>query len=537
MMRMINKWIGLLIVLILFSISNGLPKEADEVTILSKAIFDSQNKTEAYIYFQKLCDLYFATHKYNDCLKLLNSIGAKKKNFSSLVNYFSALSRYLQLKHLEETQNWDEYFSSGNALRKDFLDFAQSAINQSTLEEPVYVYARLLVWRFHHDQQDAFYESSLDELMQAVRAYAQEKGKGNPQVIKDVADRLLAENLKGKSKELYKLYLNKILDSTTKEEELWDLANSFYVQKNLDLAEEVFDIYMAKIGVSWPKEKAATQLLEIAKKFSYESKENFDPEYAEKIFVNLENLVGPDFFQEDVLYLRGYNLEKAKEFKAAASIYQQILDRFPKTLLFDELKFKIALIYTYINADLEKGKAIFNELAEKTSLSPQIVSSIYQLGILSQWQGELDKARGYFQLVLEKAKEQFEETYILAQKRLKEISEARPMDYNLKMFLDACLKKEEVSTGFKAAQISSSSYRTEKNTPVQITADVFMGESGCMPVEAQYLWSGHLGVSLPSSFEKSFSTQFLHSGTKEINLLILHAQGTFIPVLDIVDVR
>ena len=48
--------------------------------------------------------------------------GEEEKDCSPLAAYYTGAARYQQMKYLEETQNWDEYFSKGNDYRKEITD-------------------------------------------------------------------------------------------------------------------------------------------------------------------------------------------------------------------------------------------------------------------------------------------------------------------------------------------------------------------------------------------------------------------------------
>lgn len=511
-------------------------QDSESVANLTKAIFESKSKSEIFNYFEKLSDIYFSQNNFAECVKLMNSISAKKKELLAYTNYFSALSRYYQLKHWEETQNWDDYFASGNALRQEIVDYAQKAMSVSAVSEPTFIYSRLLLWRFHNDQQDALCDSALTDLLQAIDTYSETAG--DIKVIKEVADQLFIAGQKGKSKQLYRLYVEKLLKSTTGNEQLWDIADSFYGEGNLDLAQEVFDAYISKLESAGSKEKLTAALVEIAQRFSFKDRQPFDFTYAEKVFAKTEE-IAPEALTEDLLYLRGYNLEKGKDFLAAAQIYEKLLSRFPNTRFQDELKFKLGIIFTYVGRNRQKGEAFFKELAEKqeTPLTAQLISSIYQLGILSQWQGDSDSARKYYQTLLERAGENFSDTTDLAKKRLKEIEESRPIEYNLKTFLDVTFNEEYLPLNGGSIDLKITPYQASQKQEVGIGAQVFTGETGCMPVELQYLWSGHLGTFSPSTEENNFNTSFIFSGTKEINLVVVSPSGVVDSIIDIIDIK
>ena len=76
-------------------------------------------------------------------------------------DYRAALSRYQQLKYLEETKNWDEYFAKGNDYRDEIVTKAEKVSSTAALDDPLRIYSRLLLYSFHKDQQDTFTEDAL----------------------------------------------------------------------------------------------------------------------------------------------------------------------------------------------------------------------------------------------------------------------------------------------------------------------------------------------------------------------------------------
>ena len=212
-------------------------------------------------------DLYFKDNKYSEFVEYLNKLcpSYKDKEVESIKDYYKAQTRYAQLKYLEETKSWDEYFAKGNDYRDELTNGAQNAINNTTSNDEVNIYSRLLLYSFHKDQQDAFVDSSLTELETATQEFA--KSGKNISVIKDVADKLSSYSETSKSRQLYKIYSQKLISSDVKDEVLKDTAVSFLKENNLGLAENLYDIYIERISKTLPKDKLLAELTEIAKDF------------------------------------------------------------------------------------------------------------------------------------------------------------------------------------------------------------------------------------------------------------------------------
>jgi len=509
-------------------------QEANIVVSLSKRIMEARSCEDARVPLEELKEVYFKEAKFSDFAVFLKSLLAKKKNCEPCINYYTALTRYSQLKYLEEKQAWDEYFAQGNAYRDELAAAAGKAVSGTQPGEPLHIYARLLIWQFHRDQQDSFTEDALTDLMSSVKEYA--KAPGDPKPIKEVADKFLSYGEKAKSKELYKIYADKIAASDIKDEALNSIAFDFYKQGNLELAETIYDIYMSRITKSLAKEKAIPLLIDIARLFSCKEEGLQDAFYAEKVFQKIENLGGKESFDQELIYLRAFNLEKAKEYAKAKDNYVDLVGRYPATSHNDEAVFKSGIITTYVLRDILQGKGYFEKLAQKETISPQVISSLYQLGLLSQWEGDGPKAKEHYDKLIGEAAGDFSETVNLAKERLKEIDEGKPIEYNLKTFLDVSLKEENAFFDMTKFDLSSRPYRAKKNGNVNISASSYFVQGGCMQVELQYLWSGHTGTKKPTLAEAAFNTTYTEPGSKEINLVIVSPAGIVDRNIDIADV-
>jgi len=521
-------------------------QDANKLVALSKQIIEAKSNDEANPIFKELTELYIKENKYNDFVDFLGSLAKQKNTLEAAVNYYIAYSRYLQLKYLEEVQNWDEYFSQGNNYRDQITASLQKAIDSTTAKDALHINSRLLLWQFHKGQQDVFSEQALSDLLNSVLEYSKEAKEVKP--IKEAADKLLVYGEKGKSKELYKIYVSKIVTSDIKDVELNTIALGSYNEGNLDLAEEIYDVYIERIQKSLAKEKLTPLLIDIAKLFYYNDERPSDALYAEKIFKKIEEVGTKEAFDEELIYLRAFNLEKAKEYPKAKDIYLDLVQRYPQTPHRGEADFKEGIIYTYILRDIKTGKSYFEKLAlsanlepveesaQKETPSPQVISSLYQLGLLSQWEGDLVKAKEYYDKLVEEAKDGFAETVTKALERLKEIQEAKPLEYNLKTFLDVSLKDEYTTLDTSKLDLRARPYKTKRDAEVSINSTPYIAQSGCLQVELQYLWSGHLGKVLPSSDAPSLNTTYMYPGTKEINLVVVSPTGVIDRNIDLVDV-
>jgi hypothetical protein len=101
--------------------------------------------------------------------------------------------------------------------------------------------------------------------------------------------------------------------------------------------------------------------------------------------------------------------------------------------------------------------------------------------------------------------------------------------------LDASLKEEFNIFDMTKVELRSHPYRPQKEKTVSISSDTYMPQSGCMQVELQYLWSGHLGDATPTQEQSAFDTAYINRGTKEINLVVVSPTGIIDRNIDFVD--
>lgn len=481
----------------------------------------------------KLKETYFKDNKYSEFVDYLKNL--KKKSPSAAVSYYIALSRYRQLKYLEETQNWNEYFNFQDQYRQELTDELKNAIaSVSPEQENITIYARILLWQFRKDQDDTQEYAAREDLMNAVINYAS-KTK-DIEVVKYAADAFYGYGNKREAKILYDIYAKTLIESEMSPEKLKESASDAYKKENLALSAMIYDAYIERIKKTHPKEEIIAELKPLIEDFSFKDGAAYDCEYAERLFQRLEELGGKETLGEELRYLRAYNLEKAKEYLNAERYYNILAEGFPEGKYYDEAMYKIGMIATYALGDIDKGTAFFEKLSQKNQSSPQVISSLYQLGVLLQWQKNTEKAKEYYLKLIERAAGDYSDTQELAKQRLNEIENGKDMEYNLKMFLDATFSKEPVFD-MSRLELSAAPFRVKDEQATEISSTANLPESGCMAVEIQYLWSGHLGKTIPAAEQPSFSTSYKFSGTKEVNLVAVTPSGVLDRSIIMVDAQ
>jgi TolA-binding protein len=508
--------------------------QPEALTALTKRVIEAQSAEALYAPLEELKDLYFKDDKYGEFMEFLRSLGSKKDIVKPFIDYYAALARYRELEYFEKAQNWEEYFSKGDAYRAEIRSGIATVMNNTKPCDALHLNARLLAWEVEKEEQDNLKGDTLLGLMNSVREYSGCAGDIAP--IKNIADRLMAEGQKSEARQLYKIYIDKLSASGISDEELKNMAAGFYKDSEMELAEGAYDAYIQRAEKTLKKEELAGVLSGIALQFVYKEGGLSDPDYAERIFKKIDSLAGSGAFDEALLYARAFNLEKIKAFKEAKDLYQELLKAYPATAWKDRIDFKLGIIYAYVLRDLKGARSYFEELSARQESNPQVISALYQLGLLSQWENDPAKAREYYNKLIEKAAGGFGDTAGLAAQRLKGLDESRPMEYNLRLFLDLSFREENVSYDATRSQLQAHPFTGTSQEKVYIAAQPYASADGCLRVETQYLWSGHLGGARPLPEEDKFGTQFAFPGTKEVNLVVVTPSGAVDRSLEFVDI-
>jgi hypothetical protein len=223
-------------------------------------------------------------------------------------------------------------------------------------------------------------------------------------------------------------------------------------------------------------------------------------------------------------------------YKDAQRLYLQLIQDYPQNKYVDEATYKLGMINAYALSDIIEARKYFELLGAKTVFSPHVISAFYQLGLLAQWEGNLVKAKDYYDLLLKNAQGKYTAIVAQANERLKEIQDNAQLSYNLRTFLDASLKNTSELMEINKAELKSAGYILEKNKNNTVSTAVNMPQSGCNSVELQYLWSGDLGGANPAVMESNFTGVYADSGTKEINIVIISPAGAIDRSFIMVDV-
>ena len=431
---------------------------------------------------EPLKELYFSQHKYSEFVDYLKDI---RKDKPAAASYYIALSRYKQLRYLEQTQNWEEYFNRGEDYRREFNQEVYKALELVSEEHPVSIYARCLLWQFHSDMQDEQQEEVLRDLLSVVKQYS-ELPDADLAAIKFVADKLSNYGERINSQKVYKIYLERMIATLSENKE--------------------------------------SNLISLAKELAFSEDDGGNPFFAEEVFKKIEG-ISPDFIlDEQTQYLRAYNLEKCKQYEDAYRQYRILVDNYPQTSYYKEALFKMGVICTYVLTDIPAAFDYFMELIQSLPQDWHGICALYQLGLISQYQGDISSAQRYYSSLVEKAEGTSccNDLVNRALARLKEIEQGQALEFSLSSFMDA-LKQGDVR--MSNIDIAAQHFKLTPQQEVQISSFVLPAESGCFPFNLEYFWSGDLGSATPGSGQGSFVTYYSHPGTKLIQLTVIAPSG------------
>ncbi len=321
------------------------------------------------------------------------------------------------------------------------------------------------------------------------------------------------------------------------DDELQNTAMSFYKQNNLELAQALYTVYIDRLRKKASPEKLKLELIDIARLFSYKRAGPYDLYFAEKMFAMLEEIYAASVFDEPLAYQRVYNVEKNKDFNRAQDMYAAFAAAYPQSARHDEALYKAGILALYADRDAKAAQEIFGALASGQAVSSQVLAGLYQRGLIAQWEGNNTRAQESYTKLIELAKDGFGETVSLAKARIAEIEEDRPLEFNIKSFLDTALKPENSQFSMARADINPSAYNAAPQAEITVAATATAPESGCMQVQLQYFWSGDMGSGQGASQESSFTTAYTDPGTKIIGTVVMTPGGVVDRALALIDVE
>lgn len=532
----------LLIFFILYAIGSTLyalccAQELDlkKVKRFESLILSNPKDEESLILLEDVTNFYLSKHQYSQLADFLRKLGKTKVPLCQLpVAYFVGLCRLNQLRYLEETQNWQEYFDLGNSYRQELFLETEKMVELCP-ESKFALLAQSLNWLQHKNQGDGLADGALNKLMAMVNSYSMNSDI-DIEALRETADYLSLGEEKGLSKTTYALYAKRLTQEETSIDRLLSVAEGAFREGNLPLSEVVYDRYIELAKNSLSKDDLSNELISIARQFvTAGPKEGIDPQYAERVFGMLKDCCGAGYFTEELQYLRAYNLERMKDYKKSVIEYALLAGNFPQSARIDEAEFKLGIIYTYILGQKQKGLDYWQRAIERNSSLEYSLEALYHKSLISHYAGNLKEAADGYVKILELIAERkdFQNLSERVLERQKEIRESKTIEHNLNTFFDIALKQPLSS---QSTSLLAAPFKASQDEEVKFSSQQLVFDTGCFSPEFTFLWSGDLGSIKPIPTKGEFATTYKTKGTKVVNLSVLTPDGSVSGAIEMVDI-
>ena len=120
---------------------------------------------------EELSSLYLEGRQYNQMVDFLRKQELAAVSGCELsLGYYIGLCRYHQLRYLEETRNWPEYFDRGNFYREELFQETLKTVSLCP-ESPLAIKAQVINWLEHKAQNDSLGKDALDKLISLINTY------------------------------------------------------------------------------------------------------------------------------------------------------------------------------------------------------------------------------------------------------------------------------------------------------------------------------------------------------------------------------
>lgn len=509
---------------------------ADRFSELEAGIGSSATTAGLDAQFQELIDIAVKQNRFQELHAFLKTLGTNKVFANTpLLNYAQAISYFQELRYLEEHKMWEEFFDNREPYTAQILSRIEKIENLQPLVNPLLLKSKIMEWELVKDNPQQSY-IVLEELYALSKEYA--AAAQNGQVVKDIAEELNRQKETTYSRKLYALYIDALAKNDSAIEELKHTALDFLKEKRIDLAVSLYDTYLDKLTKSTHEPGYVIQeMLASAELFAHTGwKEGLDPFYAENIYKRIESKFSRQAFDAMSQYGRAYNLERTRDYEASVEQYKILISDFPEFSPQAPVYFRMGIINVYALNRIEEAQKLFLAVVEKFPSSPEYFNSLYQLGLLAQWQNEPQKAKEYYATLIAKAQE-IElkgDAITSAQQRIEEIDSGSAMEYASKLFLDATLQEKQ--DAHLQLVLLADKTKAHCGDNVKFSVQSFTTNTGCLQESYSYVWSGQLGTNNAPSNSSEIETGFPEAGTNNIQVVLVDPAGIAGAAFEIVDV-
>ncbi len=394
----------------------------------------------------------------------------QEKSYAQLdSNYEKARQLFLQLQDWQNNKDWQNFFDHKDEYKEQILSLLKA---EKTLPLYFRLKADYLKWKLFKFLKSEDTSSLRQKIIEEVKLIGRFDRRALS-ALQRIIFELSQEKEKGFRHRLLRAYIESI-EKFGDKDFIKEEAERFWRERDLRDSSQLYKVYLNRIK---DRKELRRALREAIDKFSFDGcKKNYEGYFAEEAFEKFIDAFGKDNLSEDYFYLRGYNLEKISEAEKAAEVYREFLERFPDSLLREEVIFRLGFINFYKLKDFSTAKEYFSQL-----LSSQA------------WQKE---AENQINLLESKTK----------------------LSYNQKIFFQALYKKLEVAPN-SFVSLSSFPARAQTRERLEIKSISLSSDTGCLAPRGVFLWSGDLGEVKITTNTPYIATSFKEPGLKIVNVV------------------
>lgn len=378
--------------------------------------------------------------------------------------YLKALALFEQLKFWQDRKQWEEFFERKIQIRDEIIQLCSFTEGDPFLCR---LRGKFLLWRlfdFLKEKKITDAEIELVALAQKVNSAQKEEVDFLKSII------FYFSNLEDKKmrKQFSDIYVGVLKDSRNPELLLAEVR--VFIEK--DDLEGAFALAKAYLGLSGKDQEYFLRSF-LGEFGCFGLAGGCDPYFGEYFFSKYHTSYGR--LNADLLYLRGYNLEKGFEYQKAKTIYKKFLTEFPQDPLIPEVRFRLGFLLFYQFRNMRLASLVFKH--------PGFAGDSYFQDLVTQHCALIEK------------------NGILSEP-----------EHNTKVFFDTLFSKEGDFSG-KVSLVSIPS-RAFAGTPLSIKALVAASGTGCLVPNALFLWSGDFGDVRVVTNTNVLDTSFRQSGFK-----------------------
>ena len=472
----------------------------------------------------KLSQEYAAKSDYDGFYQYLNTLPKTGE-----VYFYLADVRQQQIQYWQKTKNWEGVYDKAQGLKKEILANLDRAERTIKNNPAVFFKIKYDRWSVLKDEDPDRAAKLFNDLV----AFAKEKAgdAATLKAVKEIADACSKLEDKNLSRRLYEIYVAKISSSNLTKEERKSEAEKFLEVGNLFLAKSFYEAYLNPLTGS--RDLLAKAYVEVADKFaSPGTREGLDPFYAESLYQKAYDMIADKAFDSGSQYRRAFNLERMKEFEAAFAQYKNLLSVYPDYENEPEILFRLGVLAAYALRDVKVAEGYFHKIVDNFPKDGLSRCGLYQMGLLSQWSNDTQKAKEFYTALLDKARDEGvdadkDELVLMTKDRLSEIEEKKEMPYALKLFLEGVFKKGSEKEALVTVSVDLTAQPSKGSTGQEIkyTTTTSSPQTGCMTPAYSYEWSGEVGTisNIPNSPE--LTTAFSEKGVKVTHVAVIGPQG------------